>query len=670
MTKEVRWGIMGTGRIAHTFARGIAGSQTGRLIAVASRRAESAQEFGEEFETPKRYVGYEALLADAEVEAVYISTPHPMHAEWAIRSAEAGKHVLCEKPLAVNHAEAMAVVEAARANDVFLMEAFMYRCHPQVAQLVELIRAGAIGRIRVIQATFGFHAPCDETGRLLANALGGGGILDVGCYCTSISRLIAGAAAGADFAEPLEVTGCGHLGKTNVDEWAIASLRFPGDIVAQVATAVQVNLENVVRVFGSEGHIVIPAPWIPGREAGPSKIIVCRNDADAPREVTVETDRGLYSIEADTVAANIDKRQAPSPAMTWADTLGNMRTLDMWRESIGLVYEADKPRVTTLTVAGRPLAVRDSSIMKYGTIPGVDKRVSRLFMGAAMQASAAGAIVMFDHFFEKGGNAFDTAHIYAAGRCEQLLGQWVNNRGIRREVVILGKGAHTPNCTPEGLTSELLESLDRLQMDYVDIYMLHRDNPEVPIDEFVDVLNEHKAAGRIRAFGGSNWGIERIEQANACAERKGLTGFSAISNNLALARMIKPAWAGCLSSSGSEFRAWLEKTQMPIVSWSSQAGGFFTARVRPDDLSNPGLVECWYSEDNFRRRQRAGQLAQAKGVLLINIALAYVLCQPFETFAIIGPRTIEETATALPALRVELSPDELKWLNLEKDKLE
>ena len=342
MAKKLSWGLLAAGAIARAFATGVKHSKTGSLLAVGSRSKQKADAFAREFGIARAHGSYEELLADEDVQAVYVCTPHPMHAEWAIKAAEAGKHVLCEKPLTINHATATAVVEAARRNDVFLMEAFMYRCHPQTARLVELVREKAVGEVRLIKASFSFHAGADPTGRLLANELGGGGILDVGCYTTSMSRLIAGAAAGKDFAEPLEVKGCAHLGQTGVDEWAIASLRFPGDILAQVATGVQLAQENLVQVFGSEGHITVPWPWIPSREGGASTILVHKKGQDAPEEIVIETKDYLYGLEADTVAANIDRRQAPPPAMSWDDTLGNMRTLDLWRESIGLVYDSEK----------------------------------------------------------------------------------------------------------------------------------------------------------------------------------------------------------------------------------------------------------------------------------------------------------------------------------------
>lgn len=663
MSSKLAWGILGTGNIAKAFARGLAGSSTGELIAVGSRSPAGADRFGAEFSVSRRHGSYEALLADPAVQAVYVATPHPFHAQWAIRAADAGKHVLCEKPLALNHAEAMAVIEAAVRNDIFLMEAFMYRCHPQTARLVELIREGVIGQVRVIQATFSFHSGYNPDGRLLNNALGGGGILDVGCYGTSMARLIAGAALGRDFAEPLEVKGVAHLGETGVDEWAIASLQFPGGILAQLATGVQLAQENVVRVFGSEGSLYVPSPWFCSREAGTSTLIVQRQ-GEAPREVRVTSDAGLYTLEADTVAAHLSRRQAVSPAMTWEDTLGNIRTLDRWRQSIGLVYEAERPEAWSLPVDKRPLSVRPDHRMRYAAIAGIEKPVSRLVMGTMAPDSIAYASVMYDDFVERGGTCFDTAYVYGGGQSEVLLGQWVKNRGNREEVVILAKGAHTPFCTPEGLTRQLLESLERLQMEYVDLYLMHRDNPEVPVAEFIEVLNEHQRAGRLRVFGVSNWTTERIEAANAYARRKGLSGIAAVSNNFSLARMAEPVWEGSLAASDPQSRAWFEKTQMPLLAWSSQARGFF-ARGNRDDRSDAELVKSWYCADNFERLERARQLAGELGVLPTNVALAYVLCQPFPTFALIGPRTLAETRTTLPALEIELSAEQRRWLNLE-----
>lgn len=667
MSEKTRWGILSTARIANRFADAINNSERCELVAVASRSVESAEEFGSRHSIPRRYSSYEELLADDTVQVVYVSTPHPMHAEWAIKAMDAGKHVLCEKPLTLNHPQAMAVVEAAIRNDVFLMEGFIYRCLPQTRKVVDLIRQGEIGDVRLIEAQFGIHTPYDLNDRYLNHELGGGGILDVGCYPVSFVRLIAGAALGKDFADPVEVKASGYIGdESRVDEYTAAILCFPGDVIAQVSTSVQVAVDNIIRIYGSKGQIHIPQPTMPGRDTGEASIVLKR-DGQESRQIDTSPGANPYVLEVETVVDTLSNRQARPPAMTWEDSLGNMKTLDMWRAAIGLEYDMEKPERQTIPVSGRPLSVREPNEMQYGTIEGVGKKISRLVMGADNQANIAHATVMFDDFFERGGNCFDTAYIYGGGRNERILGQWIKNRGLRDQVVILDKGAHTPHCDPESINKQLLESLERLQTDYVDIYVLHRDNPDIPVGEFVDVLNEHQRAGRIRVFGGSNWSISRIEEANQYAKSNGLSPFSILSNNFSLARMVDPVWAGCISASDQESRAWLQRTQMPLMPWSSQARGFFTDRAGRDKRSDPELVRCWYSEDNFQRRERVLEMARQRGVLPINIALAYVLCQPFPTFALIGPRLLSETRTSFPGLKVNLSPEDLRWLNLETD---
>jgi predicted dehydrogenase len=351
----LHWGILGTGNIAHTFMEGLASCTTGRLAAVASRTQAKADAFIAEVaagQDVRAYGSYDALLADPRVEAVYISTPHPQHLEWTTKAAQAGKHILCEKPIGLNHGEAKRMVDAARQHDVFLMEAFMYRCHPQTIRLVELIRSKVIGEVRMIQAAFGFRAPFDPASRLYSNALAGGGILDVGCYPVSASRLIAGAATGKPFADPTEVKGIGHLGQTRIDEYATAVLRFPGDIVASVASAVALEQDNTLRVFGTEGHLFVPKPWVPAREGGKAEIEIHRT-GEAPRTEVVEAPRHLYAYELDAVAEGVERMrrgakgdegrgQARPPCMTWDDTLGNARTLDAWRASFGFAYEAER----------------------------------------------------------------------------------------------------------------------------------------------------------------------------------------------------------------------------------------------------------------------------------------------------------------------------------------
>jgi predicted dehydrogenase len=291
---------------------------------------------------PCRYSSYEALLADPAVAAVYNALPNHLHLEWTVKAARAGKHVLCEKPLTVNVAEAGQMIDAVRAADVFLMEAFMYRCHPQTAKLIELVRDGAIGEVRVIQASFGYDLGESEDAYRnirLRNDVCGGSIMDVGCYTLSMARLIAGAALGLETpAEPERIAGAAHIGdRGRVDEWAAASVQFAGGILADLACAARVRLASTVQVWGSAGNILVPVPWNPSQ----GKLILSRSGRDA-QEIYLPAPAGSYALEADAVAQALPGRQAAYPCMTWQDSLGNMKALDGWRAAIGLTFDAER----------------------------------------------------------------------------------------------------------------------------------------------------------------------------------------------------------------------------------------------------------------------------------------------------------------------------------------
>jgi predicted dehydrogenase len=331
MTDLLNWGIIATGVIARSFAIGVAHSKRSRIVAVGSRSQASADKFARELRLPRAYGSYAALLADKEVQAVYIATPHPQHVEWVIKAAQAGKHVLCEKPIGLTRSEGVTAIEACRTHDVLLMEAFMYRCHPQTAKIIELVRSGAIGEVRLIQSAFGYSARYDAQSRFFSKELGGGGILDVGCYPVSFSRLLAGAAMGEPFAEPLHVTGAVQVHpETGVDIWAAATLQFASGIIAQVSTSIAVGQDNSARVYGTDGWLHVPEPWIPARESGAVKFYLHRGKP-APEEIIVKTDEWLYGLEADVFAAALAAGQRDVPQMSTSDTLGNMAVLDAWR---------------------------------------------------------------------------------------------------------------------------------------------------------------------------------------------------------------------------------------------------------------------------------------------------------------------------------------------------
>ncbi len=208
--QPIRWGIIGPGTIAKTFAEGVAHSTTGKLVAIATRNPDRPG-LSDGFPGARIVNGYDALLSDAEIDAVYIATPHTGHAEWAIKAIRAGKHVLVEKPIALSAYDADAIFHEAKKAGVFVGEAYMYRLHPQTAKIVDLVKSGAIGEVRIIRSSFGFSMGSFRADhRLFANESAGGGILDVGGYPVSMARLIAGAASGQPFIEPTKVSGVAH----------------------------------------------------------------------------------------------------------------------------------------------------------------------------------------------------------------------------------------------------------------------------------------------------------------------------------------------------------------------------------------------------------------------------------------------------------------------------
>jgi aryl-alcohol dehydrogenase-like predicted oxidoreductase len=180
------------------------------------------------------------------------------------------------------------------------------------------------------------------------------------------------------------------------------------------------------------------------------------------------------------------------------------------------------------------------------------------------------------------------------------------------------------------------------------------------------VPDEHHRAGRIKVFGGSNWTRERFEEANAYARANGRQGFTALSNHFGLAEAYDVPWAGCEHVTDPASKRWLREAQIPLLPWSSQARGFFARPARPDDTSDPELVRCYYSDDNFERLRRAQALGTEIGVPATAIALAFVLAQPFPTFPLFGPRSIAETRSSIQGLRVELTEAQVAWLDLQR----
>ena len=246
--------------------------------------------------------------------------------------------------------------------------------------------------------------------------------------------------------------------------------------------------------------------------------------------------------------------------------------------------------------------------------------------------------------------------------------------------MILGKGAHhnqdRKRVTPYDITADLFDSLARFQTDYIDLYVLHRDDPALPVGPIVEALHEHKEAGRIHAYGGSNWSADSIQEANAYAAEHGLHPFVASSPNFSLAEQYEVPWDDCISisgPSGAEDRAWYASQQMPLFTWSSLAGGFFSGRFNRDNLdsfesyADTLCVRCYCGEENFQRLDRVKTLAEEKGMSIPQIATAYVMSTPLNIFALIGSWTRDEIMANVAASQLKLTEQEVAWLELNSD---
>jgi len=339
MTDRLRWGILGTGNIARQFSVGVNASARGTLAAVGSRDAGKARAFAEAHGIGAVAESYDALLARDDVDAVYVSLPNSLHHQWTIAALDAGKHVLCEKPFAVSEAQAAQMFAAADRAGRVLMEAFMYRCHPQTIAVQRAVAAGAIGMPRLVRTSF-----CYRTTKIAGNvrfepSLAGGALMDVGCYCLSFSRVFLG--------EPVAGHATGSVHPTGVDDLVSGTLQYADGAVATFAAGTGVQAENSAYICGDEGYIQVPVPWKPppgggefviAHSAPPKQDFVSgKAPPPPPREVVkVDTTGDVYGLEADDFAASV--LDGSPITVTREETLCVARWLERFRNEIGLGY--------------------------------------------------------------------------------------------------------------------------------------------------------------------------------------------------------------------------------------------------------------------------------------------------------------------------------------------
>jgi predicted dehydrogenase len=317
MSKVLNWGLLSTARINRALIPPLQVSRRNKLLAVASRSQATADAYAREKKIPRAYGSYEALLADPEIDVIYNPLPNHLHAEWTIKAVQAGKHVLCEKPLALSVEEVDAIREAARKHGCVVAEAFMYRHHPQTLKVQEIVQSGSLGTLKLIRGSFTFILTRENDVRLKPE-WGGGSIWDVGCYPISYARTVVGA-------EPLEVFGWQVTGPSGIDETFVGQMRFDGGILAQFASSFVLPFQAVMEIVGSEGTLSIPHPFKPGIA---EKIYLTRGE-----RIETITIKGieLYSGEVEDMADAI--LLGKPPRIPLEDSRANVAAIAAFLES-------------------------------------------------------------------------------------------------------------------------------------------------------------------------------------------------------------------------------------------------------------------------------------------------------------------------------------------------
>jgi aryl-alcohol dehydrogenase-like predicted oxidoreductase len=319
--------------------------------------------------------------------------------------------------------------------------------------------------------------------------------------------------------------------------------------------------------------------------------------------------------------------------------------------------------------------------MIYGDIQGLSQPLPRIILGTLLLANTDEETYSFlDSVHQMGGYALDTANAYGDGASERVIGDWMEARGNRSEVIVIDKGAHPlegrNRVDPESIRHDLAESLSRLKTDYIDLYLLHRDDPVAPVGPIIEVLNDLRNEGKIAVFGASNWTHKRLEEANQHAENNGLVSFAVSSCQYSLAVQYDDPYPGTVSlnsSTDDPEHLWYARTQYPLLAWSSLARGFFSGKFTRDNLeafTDPQSlisIRCYARDDNFARLDRARQLAREKGATVPQIALAYIFKQPINCFAISGALSADQFKENVEALDVSLTAEEVSWLDLKSD---
>jgi aryl-alcohol dehydrogenase-like predicted oxidoreductase len=320
--------------------------------------------------------------------------------------------------------------------------------------------------------------------------------------------------------------------------------------------------------------------------------------------------------------------------------------------------------------------------MKMLQVKGLDRPVSELWLGTSWFAPEYEKTIysLLERYIDLGGNVIDTGKFYNGGKAETILAKWLKEAGLRDKIMMTNKACHhyvdsnnvhhpeMKRVKPQYITEDLESSLKKLNVSYIDIYLLHRDDPEEPLAGLMDRLEKHYKEGKIKAYGVSNWSLQRVQEAIDYCKQMGYQGLSINNPSYSLATVKKPRWVGTVYAD-QEYAEWHKGKNILLASWASQAAGFFADIYKKDGSTPQDIVEAYFSDDNFEKLERCKELAKIKGVEPINIALAYVLNQDFPVAAIVGPRKVEELLSVVKVLDIQLSSEEIDYLALNASRL-
>lgn len=327
MAEKIRWGIIGCGFIASQFAEGLKALDDAVLVAVASRNEMKANQFAKEYDA-EIACSYEEIVVSEEVDVIYVATPHTEHMKLSILCMEHGKHVLCEKPFAINQSQSEKMIQCARENKTFLMEAMWTRFIPGIVKLDELLQQGVIGDPKLMRADFGFKGEGFPDGRLFDPHLGGGSLLDVGIYPLFLSSFI--------FGNPVKMSGSAEIGKTGVDETAAFTIQYRDGAVSQLYSSIVVDTPATASIYGTEGQLHLESPfWKP-------EILSLKRNGRAEERIECPIKGNGYQYEAKAVGDALRANKQEHDYMTWEDTLRNMSIMDELRKIWGIQYPCEK----------------------------------------------------------------------------------------------------------------------------------------------------------------------------------------------------------------------------------------------------------------------------------------------------------------------------------------